>query len=42
MFRPYMAIIRFFSLVKFRYINYDVEISHPIIIGWEIFTSQFI
>jgi len=33
MFRPYMAIIRFFSFsLRFRYINCDVEISHPIII----------
>ena len=31
MFRPYMAIIRFFPL-RFRYINCDVEISNPIII----------
>ena len=31
MFRPYMAIIRFFPL-RFRYKNCDVEISHPIII----------
>ena len=33
MFRPYMAIIRFFSFpLRFLYINCDVEISHPIII----------
>ena len=32
MFRPYMAIIRFFFPSRFRYINCDVEISHPIII----------
>ena len=34
MFRPYMAIIRFFLSfpLRFRYINCDVEISHPIII----------
>ena len=33
MFRPYMAIIRVFSFpLRFRYINCDVEISHPIII----------
>ena len=33
MFRPYMAIIRFFLFpLRFRYINCDVEISHPIII----------
>ena len=31
MFRPYMAIIRFFPF-RFRYINCDVEISHLIII----------
>ena len=30
MFRPYMAIISFF--LRFRYINCDVEIFHPIII----------
>ena len=33
MFRPYVAIIRFFLFpLRFRYINCDVEISHPIII----------
>jgi hypothetical protein len=33
MFRPYMAIIRFFPPpLRFRYINCDVEISHPTII----------
>jgi len=32
MFRPYMAIIRFFFPLRFRYTNCEVEISHPIII----------